>query len=125
MFKNRLDAAKQLTEKIKKDDIKNLNIIALTPGGRKIAKYLKKLLSQATNHKRRASILIVDDGNISPKKLVHAVKLYRRKNPKKILIGLPIYKHEEVRKLEKIADAVYTIIEPKNFISITEFYKDL
>jgi len=125
MFKNRLDAAKQLAEKIKKDSIKNVNIIALTPGGRKIAKYLKKLLPSNPNQQNLTSVLIVDDGNISSQKLTHAVKLYRSKNPKKIIIGLPVYKHEEILKLENIADAVYTVSEPETFVSAAEFYQDL
>lgn len=138
MFKNRLDAAKQLAEKLKQDKIKPTKIVGLTKGGQKMAQYIQKLLPPTTNHPSASSaqsncgrgqnqitILIVDDGSISLEKLIHAIKLYRRKNIKRIILGLPVYKHEEIRKLEKLADAVYTINEPKTFISAEEFYHDL
>jgi len=74
---------------------------------------------------RESKIIIVDDGSIPVDQLIHAVKVYRKKKAQKIVIALPVYKHESIRKLEEIADAVYTIFEPKTFISITEFYQDL
>jgi predicted phosphoribosyltransferase len=123
MFKNRLDAAKQLAEKLNQDQIKPTKIIGLTKGGQKLAKYLKKLLPPTSSHKQLVTI-IADDGGISLAKLIHAVKLYRRKNVQKIIVALPVYKHENIKKIEKLADAVYTVQEPSPFISAEEFYQD-
>jgi predicted phosphoribosyltransferase len=125
MFKNLLDAGKQLANKIKRDRIQPTKIIGLSENGKKIANYLKKLLPLSTNHEHLATILITDDGNLNLNKLTHAVNIYRQKKVKKIIVGIPVYKHEDVLELEKHADAVYTIHEPETFISAEEFYQDL
>ncbi len=125
MFKNLLDAAKQLAEKINQDKIQPTKTIGLSENGKKIANYLKRLLPSTANRKHLATILITDDGNLPLNKLIHAVKLYRQKNVKRIIVGLPIYKHDDVLELEKLADAVYTVHEPATFISAAEFYQDL
>ncbi len=127
MFKNRLDAAKQLAEKINHDNIQPTKIISLSKNSKKIAQYLKKLLSagQKAHQPLAEIILIVDDGSASLDKLKHAVKIYRKKKAKKVIIGLPVYKHKNIRKLEEIADAVYTVHEPKTFISPEAFYASL
>ncbi len=129
MFKNRLDAAKQLKEKLEPDlgPKKEIKIIALTSGGKKIAAYLKKLLknSYSSTISHQSSIIIVDDGSISVDKLIHAVKLYRKENAQKIIAAIPVYKLENILKLQEIADAVYAIYQPKAFISPEEFYQDL
>ncbi len=126
MFKNRLDAARQLKNKLEPDfDSKiEIKIISLTPGGNKIAKYLDKLLSSRPKDDQSPTetILIVDDGGSSPEKLIRAVKLYRQKNFKKIAVGIPVYKLDDILKLQKHADAVYTVYQPKTFISTEEFY---
>jgi len=128
MFKNILDAGKQLANKIKRDRIQPTKIIGLSENGKKIANYLKHLLNisgtSIINH-QSSVIMITDDGSVSPNKLIHAVNIYRQKNVKKIIVGIPVYKHENVLELEKHADAVYTIHEPETFISAEEFYQDL
>jgi len=128
MFKNLLNAAKQLANKIDRDEIQPTKIIGLSENGKKIANYLKHLLNisgtSIINH-QSSVIMITDDGNLHLNKLIHAVNLYRQKKVKKIIVGIPVYKHEDVLNLEKHADAVYTIYEPETFISAEEFYRDL
>ncbi len=133
MFKNKLDASKQLAEKINRDEIKPTKIIGLTEPGKKLGQALIKLLSvpkQPTRPKLRSvagkpTIIIADDGGTAVEKLIHAVKLFRKKNAKKIIVALPVYKHEDVLELEKHADAVYTVQEPETFISPEEFYTSM
>lgn len=129
MFKNRLDAARQLKKKLDPDLIQKneLKIVGLTPGGNKIADYLNKLFNilPSNNNHQASSVLIVDDGTSQLEKFIKTIKFYRQSKVKKIIIGIPVYKLDHLLSLQKHADAVYAVYKPKTFISIEEFYHDL
>ncbi len=130
MFTNKQQAAKKLAEKLKRDGVgeRSVKIISLTPGGQSIAETLSKNLnipianrqSLIANH----YIIIADDGSVNFSKLRGKINQLRQENAKKILIAMPVYEHKKTRKLEKFADGVYVLEQPKVFLSADDFYQD-
>ncbi len=125
MFNTRRQAAEQLLQRLKNDRVgeRPTKIIHLTENGKPIAEYLNKNLNLSSINHRPSTIIITDDGNISLSKLLGKIHALREKNAKQILVAIPVYEHEKVRKLEKFADGVYVLKQPKVFMSADEFYK--
>lgn len=130
MFKNKQQAAEKLAERLKNDRVgeRSVKIITLTSGGQPIADILSKNLnipianhqSLFTNH----CIIIADDGSVNFSRLRGKINQLRQEKAKKILIAMPIYEHEKARELEKYADGVYILEQPKVFLSADDFYKE-
>lgn len=142
MFKNKKTAAIKLAEKLSRDRVgeRSVKIISLTSGGKPIADILSKNLnipianhppatpglpggrgqSLFTNH----CIIIVDDGSVSFSKLRGEINQLRQERAKKILVAMPVYEHKKTRKLEKFADGVYILEQPKVFLSAEDFYQN-
>ncbi len=129
MFKNKKQAAQKLLERLKNDRVgeRPVKIITLTSGGKPIADYLNKNLNYlppSTNDNRPSTIIIADDGRASFSRLRGKINQLRQENTKKILVAMPIYEHKKVRELEKHADGVYILKQPKVFISAEDFYQE-
>lgn len=130
MFKDKQKAAEKLAQRLKKDRVgeRPIKIISLTAGGQQIANYLHKNLNfPLANHKSLLTnhyILIVDDGSVSFSKLRGKINHLRQEKAKQILVAMPVYEHEKIRKLEKFADGVYILEQPKVFMSARDFYKE-
>jgi predicted phosphoribosyltransferase len=126
MFKNKQQAAKKLAERLKNDRVekRSLKIISLTKPGEEIARYLKKELETDHPADQNPIIIIVDDGRVSFSKLRGKINQLRQEKVKQILIAMPVYEHEKIRKLEKFADGVYILEQPKVFLSAEDFYQE-
>ncbi len=70
------------------------------------------------------TIILVDDGAATGATLVVSARWIRKRNPKKIIIAIPVAPNETVKLLENEVDQVVTILIPptSNFTSVAQFY---
>lgn len=69
-------------------------------------------------------IILVDDGAATGATLVVSARWIRKRNPKKIIIAIPVAPNETVRLLKSEVDLVVTVLIPptSNFTSVAQFY---
>lgn len=70
------------------------------------------------------TVIVVDDGVATGNTLLATVRLLRKKNPAKIIIGVPVASRHAVELLEKEADEVVAVLVPDMFRSVSNFYED-
>lgn len=70
------------------------------------------------------TIILVDDGAATGATLVVSARWIRKRNPKKIIIAIPVAPNETVDLLRNEVDEVVTILIPptSNFTSVAQFY---
>jgi predicted phosphoribosyltransferase len=70
------------------------------------------------------TVILVDDGAATGATLVVSARWIRKKNPKKIIIAIPVAPKETVDLLRTEVDEVVTILIPptSNFTSVAQFY---
>jgi len=70
------------------------------------------------------TIILVDDGAATGATLVVSARWIRKRNPKKIIIAIPVAPNETVDLLRNEVDEVVTILVPptSNFTSVAQFY---
>ena len=70
------------------------------------------------------TIILVDDGAATGATLVVSARWIRKRNPKKIIIAIPVAPNETVKLLKNEVDQVVTILIPptSNFTSVAQFY---
>ena len=70
------------------------------------------------------TIILVDDGAATGATLVVSARWIRKRNPKKIVIAIPVAPKETVDLLRNEVDEVVTILVPptSNFTSVAQFY---
>jgi len=70
------------------------------------------------------TIILVDDGAATGATLVVSARWIRKRNPKKIIIAIPVAPNETVELLKNEVDQVVTILIPptSNFTSVAQFY---
>jgi putative phosphoribosyl transferase len=70
------------------------------------------------------TIILVDDGAATGATLVVSARWIRKRNPKKIIIAIPVAPKETVDLLRNEVDEVMTILVPptSNFTSVAQFY---
>lgn len=73
---------------------------------------------------KNKTIILVDDGAATGATLVVSARWIRKRNPKKIIIAIPVAPNETVKLLEDEVDEVVTILIPptSNFTSVAQFY---
>lgn len=73
---------------------------------------------------KNKTIILVDDGAATGATLVVSARWIRKRNPKKIIIAIPVAPNETVKLLENEVDEVVTILIPptSNFTSVAQFY---
>lgn len=71
-------------------------------------------------------IIIVDDGVATGNTLISCVKLLKKKNPKKIIVALPVSPPGTLHVIKdlKEVDEVICLLTPKEFYAVGQFYKD-
>ena len=52
------------------------------------------------------------------------VRMIRKKNPAKIVIGVPVASHNAIEKLEAEVDEVISVLVPEQFYGVGAFYED-
>jgi len=68
--------------------------------------------------------ILVDDGVATGSTMLMAVMLVKEKNPKKIVIAVPVAPPDTIKQLEKIADEVINLLAPYGFMAIGQYYRD-
>jgi putative phosphoribosyl transferase len=68
--------------------------------------------------------IVVDDGIATGASMMMAVKVLRSMKPSSIVIGVPVAPPDSVRELKQVADEVVTVMQPRDFFAIGQFYSD-
>lgn len=69
-------------------------------------------------------VIVVDDGIATGKTILVTLKLLRAKNPKKIIVAVPVSSVEAAMQISKEADEFICLYTPKPFYGVGRFYKD-
>ncbi len=69
------------------------------------------------------TVIIVDDGIATGRTLQASVQLIRKSHPKKIVIAVPVAPAEAVHLLCEVADEVITVLVPRAFSGVGQFYE--
>lgn len=188
MFKDRIDAALQLTEKLEKYKGQNGIVLAVPRGGVPIGYIIAKelgfpleiILSKKIGHPRNPeyaigsvsldgatindnvmdvsmnyfqqesnrilnslkskfayymggrkmtdlqgkTVIVVDDGIATGSTIIATVHSIRKKNPKEIIVAVPVAPTGVISKLKSIADDFICLLIPRDFLGVGQFYED-
>jgi putative phosphoribosyl transferase len=69
-------------------------------------------------------VLLVDDGIATGATLLSAIRAIRLRNPKKIICVAPVVSESAMSLIQREADEVVVLDQPKEFYSISQFYDD-
>jgi len=69
-------------------------------------------------------VIIVDDGIATGSTIRAALASIRKKDPKSVVIAVPVAPPSSIRDLEKEADRVICLSTPEPFFAIGQFYRD-
>lgn len=70
------------------------------------------------------TVLVIDDGIATGNTLLGTIKVLRKGNPGKIIIGVPVASHSAVQKLSREVDEVIAVWIPEEFYGVGAFYED-
>ncbi|MGZ3798326.1 MAG: erythromycin esterase family protein, partial [Pseudobdellovibrionaceae bacterium] len=70
------------------------------------------------------TLIIVDDGIATGATLRVAIQFLRQRNPKKIIIAVPVAPEATLEPLRQLADEVICLETPSPFIAVGEWYRD-
>ena len=71
-------------------------------------------------------IIIVDDGVATGNTLISCIKLLKKKNPKKIIVALPVSPPGTLKIIKDLQEVneVICLLTPKDFFAVGQFYED-
>jgi putative phosphoribosyl transferase len=69
-------------------------------------------------------VILVDDGIATGSTVRAALASIRKKEPKSVVLAVPVAPPSILRELEKDADAAICLATPKSFYAIGQFYRD-
>src|SRR3990167_6137515 len=78
---------------------------------------------KALNIKNK-TVIVVDDGVATGNTLISALELIRKREPKKIIVALPVGPSDTIERLKKYADELICLYEPEMFRAVGQFYKN-
>lgn len=67
---------------------------------------------------------LVDDGIATGSTILVAAQALRQKNPKKIIIAVPVAPFDALERLQRKVDEVVCISTPESFFAVGQFYDD-
>lgn len=70
------------------------------------------------------NVILVDDGIATGYTIMAAIKSIKKRNPKKIILAVPVAPAEAIRELEKEVDQIICLLIPANFYAVGQFYHD-
>ena len=70
------------------------------------------------------TIIIVDDGIATGSSMRVAITALRQKNPRKIIVAIPVAPFAACKRLQRDADAVVCLSTPSDFYAVGEWYRD-
>ena len=68
--------------------------------------------------------IVVDDGLATGHTMLAAIKYIKSKNPKKIIVAIPVASQDSYEKVKKIADEVICLHVPIFFSAVGSFYQE-
>jgi putative phosphoribosyl transferase len=69
-------------------------------------------------------VIIIDDGIATGNTILSAIKMLRKKNPKKIVVAVPLAPAQVIEKIKKQVDEVICLQSPEPFIGVGLHYED-
>lgn len=69
-------------------------------------------------------VIIVDDGIATGNTILAAIKMIRKRNPKKIIVAVPVAPPETIRKIRMLVDDFICLHSPADFFGVGQFYID-
>jgi putative phosphoribosyl transferase len=87
---------------------------------------LKKLLNDHSDkiELKGKYLILVDDGIATGHTIIAAIKILRKKMPKKIIVAVPVAPEDVIKTLNAIADDVIVLYHPEWFTGIGSVYED-
>jgi putative phosphoribosyl transferase len=84
---------------------------------------------EAYDHRHRPrlkgrTVLVVDDGLATGVTVKAAIQAVRQAGAPKVIVAVPVAPREAIREIERLADAVVTVIAATDFHAVGEFYHD-
>lgn len=70
------------------------------------------------------TVILVDDGIATGSTIRAAVQAVREAQPRRVIIAVPVAPLSTCAELEKIADEVVTLIAPREFYAVGEWYEE-
>ncbi|HZA02221.1 MAG TPA: phosphoribosyltransferase family protein, partial [Hyphomicrobiaceae bacterium] len=70
------------------------------------------------------TLIVVDDGVATGASVRAALKALRRRNPRKLILAVPVAPIDTVERLNKEADEVVCLATPEPFYAISLHYRD-
>lgn len=70
------------------------------------------------------SVILTDDGIATGTTIRAAIRALKRRNPKRLILAIPVAPSEAVAALAREADHVVCLEQPKPFYAIGEYYTD-
>ncbi|HEY2081200.1 MAG TPA: phosphoribosyltransferase family protein [Verrucomicrobiae bacterium] len=71
----------------------------------------------------RKAVLIVDDGLATGATMEAAVLSAKKQSASKVIVGVPVASTTAILKLERVADAVYSVISDPGFEAVGAYYE--
>lgn len=68
-------------------------------------------------------VIVVDDGLATGATMIAALRLIRKKNPRKIIVALPVAAPESLKKINQEADDVICLMTPDQFTAVGLWYE--
>jgi len=87
---------------------------------RRYTKYTKGKLPQLKNK----IVIVVDDGLATGFTMLAAVKYVKSKNPKKVIVAVPVAAQDSFEKVKKMADELVCLEVPGFFFAVGSFYQE-
>jgi predicted phosphoribosyltransferase len=73
---------------------------------------------------RNRIVVLIDDGAATGASLIAAARMIRKRQPKFLMIAIPVAKPDVVEKLKQEADMVEAILTPTTFAFVSQFYQN-
>ena len=70
------------------------------------------------------TLIIVDDGIATGSSMRVAITALRQKNPRKLIVAIPVAPFAVCKRLQREADAVVCLSTPSDFYAVGEWYRD-
>lgn len=70
------------------------------------------------------TVIIIDDGIATGITLMSITRMIKKKNPAKIIIGVPVASRHAIDKLRPMVDDIVCPLIPENFYGVGTFYKN-
>ncbi len=89
-----------------------------------IERFEKFMVNRVPVSFKNKTVVIVNDGIATGSTMLTAIKLVQKKNPKKIIVAIPVAPVQTADKLKQIADEFICLHVPDDFIGVGQYYLD-